>query len=211
MTRLLVWRHGNTDYNAGGRVQGQTDSPLNALGRDQASAAAAILATYQPAALVSSDLSRAHDTASALAALTGLPVSVDKRLRERYFGDWQGSLLSEIKVRHPAEYARWRAGDPSPGCGLESLDDLAERMGEALHDAAALAPGGTVVVTTHGGAARQGCGVLLGWPHEAIRSLGSLANCHWTELRDRSQGSGERRQPANWQLTAHNVGVLNQG
>jgi len=203
MTRLLVWRHGNTDYNAGGRVQGQTDAPLNARGRDQAAAAAAVLASFHPDALVSSDLSRAHDTASALASLTGLPIQPDPRLRERHFGEWQGALLTDIESRHPAEYARWRAGDPSPGCGIESLDDLSKRVVEALHDAAALAPGGTVVVTTHGGAARQGCGALLGWPNEATRTLGSLHNCHWTELTDRTRRVGG----TGWQLMAHNVGV----
>jgi broad specificity phosphatase PhoE len=206
MTRLLVWRHGNTDYNAGGRVQGQTDAPLNARGRDQAAAAATLLAAYQPDALVSSDLSRAYDTACSLASLTGLSVSVDTRLRERHFGEWQGMLLSDIKTGHPTEYARWRAGDPSPGCGIESLDDLSKRVLEALQDAAALAPGGTVVVTTHGGAARQGCGALLGWPNEATRTLGSLSNCHWTELRDRTPRVGG----TGWQLMAHNRGVLGQ-
>ncbi|MDG4827631.1 histidine phosphatase family protein [Asanoa sp. WMMD1127] len=206
MTRLLVWRHGNTDYNAGGRVQGQTDAPLNARGRDQAAAAAALLATYQPDALISSDLSRAFDTASALASLTGLSVTPDVRLRERHFGEWQGSLLTDIETRHPTEYARWRAGEPSPGCGIESLDDLAKRVMEALQDAASLAPGGTVVVTTHGGAARQGCGALLGWPNEATRTLGSLHNCHWTELRDRSRRTGG----TGWQLMAHNVGTHSQ-
>ncbi|GIF72219.1 histidine phosphatase family protein [Asanoa siamensis] len=206
MTRLLVWRHGNTDYNAGGRVQGQTDAPLNARGRDQAAAGAALLASLKPDVLVSSDLSRAHDTASALAALTGLSIKSDARLRERHFGEWQGELLTDIEARYPAEYARWRAGDPSPGSGIESLDDLAKRMLAALQDAATLAPGGTVVVTTHGGAARQGCGALLGWPNEAIRTLGSLHNCHWTELRDRTKRTGG----TGWQLMAHNVGVIGE-
>ena len=206
MTRLFVWRHGNTDYNAGGRVQGQTDAPLNARGRDQAAAAAALLASLHPDVLVSSDLSRAHDTASALASLTGLSITPDPRLRERHFGEWQGALLTDIEARHPTEYARWRAGDPSPGCGIESLDDLAKRVVEGLQDAADRAPGGTVVVTTHGGAARQGCGALLGWPNEATRTLGSLHNCHWTELTDRSRRVGG----TGWQLTAHNVGVLSQ-
>ena len=130
----------------------------------------------------------------------------DPRLRERHFGEWQGALLTDIEAKHPAEYARWRAGDPSPGCGIESLDDLAKRVVEALQDAADLAPGGTVVVTTHGGAARQGCGALLGWPNEATRTLGSLHNCHWTELTDRTRRVGG----TGWQLMAHNVGVLGQ-
>ncbi|MER7168943.1 histidine phosphatase family protein, partial [Micromonospora sp. NPDC000207] len=62
MTRLIVWRHGNTEWNAAGRVQGQTDVPLNDRGRDQARAAAPLLAALRPDAIVSSDLSRAADT-----------------------------------------------------------------------------------------------------------------------------------------------------
>jgi broad specificity phosphatase PhoE len=199
MTRLFVWRHGNTDWNAGNRVQGQADAALNARGRDQAAAAAPLLATIHPDAIVSSDLRRAADTASALAAITGLPVTYDRRLRERHYGLWQGLELTEIAARYPAEYAAWRAGDPSPGCGIESIDDLGKRAGEALHAAAESTPGGTVVVATHGGAARQGCGYLLGWPADVVRALGGLLNCHWTELRhDAVRG---------WQLRAHNVGV----
>lgn len=200
MTRLIIWRHGNTDWNAAGRVQGQTDVPLNDLGREQARAAAPLLAALRPDAIVASDLSRAADTAAALAALTGLPVGTDPRLRERHFGLWQGLILAEAAERHPAEYARWRAGDPDPGAGIETLDDLGKRVGAAFQDAADLAPGGTVVVTTHGGGARQGVGQLLGWEHAVLRTVGSLSNCHWTELRhDDTRG---------WHLRAHNVGLI---
>ncbi|MFJ6199690.1 histidine phosphatase family protein [Micromonospora sp. NPDC092111] len=199
MTRLVVWRHGNTDWNAASRVQGQTDVSLNDLGREQARAAAPLLAALRPDAVVASDLSRAADTAAALAQLTGLPVRTDPRLRERHFGQWQGLALTEAAERFPAEYARWRAGDPDPGAGIEPLDDLGKRVGEALLAAAELADGGTVVIATHGGAARQGVGHLLDWDHSVLRSLGSLANCHWTELR--------RNDLRGWHLRAHNVGL----
>ncbi|XTZ18616.1 histidine phosphatase family protein [Micromonospora echinospora] len=199
MTRLIVWRHGNTDWNNARRVQGQTDVPLNERGREQALAAAPLLAALRPDAIVASDLSRAADTAAALAGLTGLPVRTDPRLRERYFGQWQGLLLDEVVERFPAEYARWRAGDPDPGAGVESLDDLGKRVGSGFQAAVDAVPGGTVVVATHGGGARQGCGHLLGWSHDVLATVLSLANCHWTELRhDEVRG---------WQLRAHNVGV----
>jgi glucosyl-3-phosphoglycerate phosphatase len=199
MTRLIIWRHGLTDSNASSRVQGQLDTPLNGVGRAQAATAAAALADWHPDAVVSSDLSRAVDTAAALAALTGLPVSYDPRLRERHFGVWQGLLLSEIESRYPAECAAWRAGSPSPGCAVESLDDMGKRVGEAFQEAADSVPGGTIVVVTHGGSARQGCGHLLGWPPAVLLTIGGLYNCHWTELRH----DGVR----GWQLRAHNVGV----
>jgi len=199
MTRLLLWRHGNTDSNAADRVQGQADTPLNDLGRAQAAAAAPVLAAMRPDVIVSSDLSRASDTAAFLGEATGLPVTADPRLRERYFGVWQGMTLAKIAVRYPVEFAAWRRGDPSPGCDLESLDDLSKRVGVALQELADAHPGATIVAATHGGAAVRGTGHLLGWPMDVLRTLRGLENCHWTELRhDRRRG---------WQLWAHNVGA----
>ncbi|MDW5327353.1 histidine phosphatase family protein [Plantactinospora sp. KLBMP9567] len=203
MTRLIVWRHGNTDWNAANRVQGQLDIPLNDLGREQAAEAAPLLSALRPDAIVASDLRRAADTAAALAALTGLPVRTDARLRERFYGQWQGLLMTEVAQRFPAEYARWRTGDPDPGSEVESLDDLGKRIGTALQEAADAVPGGTIVIATHGGGARQGCGYLLGWDSTVLRSVGSLNNCHWTELRhDEVRG---------WQLRGHNVGLVAHG
>jgi glucosyl-3-phosphoglycerate phosphatase len=197
MTLLILWRHGNTDWNAGDRVQGQLDTPLNDRGRQQAATAASRLAALRPAAIVASDLRRAADTAAALAALTDLPVRLDARLRERYFGDWQGLTIAEIAERYPAEYARWQAGEPDFGCAAESVDDMAKRVGAALRDAVDAAPGGTIVVATHGGAARHGIGEMVGWPPQVTRSLGGLGNCHWSELRlDAARG---------WRLRAHNL------
>lgn len=202
MTRLIIWRHGNTDWNAADRVQGQSDVPLNELGREQAAAAAPLLAALRPDAIFSSDLRRAADTARALSALTGLPVRTDSRLRERYYGHWQGLTIAEVAERYPVEHARWRAGEPAPGCEIESLEDVGKRVGEALQAAAEAVPGGTVVVATHGGAARQGCGHLLGWGPEVLRAIGALQNCHWAEL---------RRDPVRgWQLRAYNVGITTQ-
>ena len=85
-TRLIVWRHGNTDWNAGHRVQGQTDVALNDLGRQQAVAAAELLVRMRPDAIVSSDLSRAADTAASIAALTGLGVTYVQDMLPRHPG-----------------------------------------------------------------------------------------------------------------------------
>lgn len=199
MTRLIVWRHGNTDWNAANRVQGQSDVPLNELGRRQAVDAAELLIRLKPDVLFSSDLSRAADTASALAALSGLPISHDERLRERYFGEWQGLTMAEVAERRPDEHARWKAGETVIGGGVETLDDLGKRVAEGLQAAADAAPaGGTVIVATHGAAARQGIGQLLGWPAEQLRTLRALQNCHWAELSWESD--------RGWQLAAYNVG-----
>jgi len=198
-TRLIVWRHGNTDWNAANRVQGQSDVPLNALGEQQAVDAAELLVRLRPAALVSSDLRRAVDTAAALAALTGLSVKQDERLRERNFGAWQGLTMAEVAETRPDEHARWKSGADVVGGGVETLDDLGKRVADAFQSAAESVPAGaTVVVATHGAAARQGLGHLLGWPREQLRTLRALQNCHWVELtHDDVRG---------WQLAAYNVG-----
>jgi broad specificity phosphatase PhoE len=198
VSRLIVWRHGNTDWNATHRVQGQTDVPLNALGRQQAIDAAELLVKMRLDVIVASDLHRAADTAAALATLTGLGVTYDKRLRERYFGAWQGLTMTEVAELYPEEFARWTAGQEVGG-DIESLHDLGARVAAALEAAATLSPpGGTVVVATHGAAARQGIGHLLEWPQETLRTLRALQNCHWVELtHDKQRG---------WQVAAYNVG-----
>jgi len=198
-TRLIVWRHGNTDWNAGHRVQGQTDVPLNKLGRQQAVDAADLLVRLRPTALVASDLRRAADTAAALAALTGLSVTYDERLRERSFGQWEGLTMAEVAETRPEEHARWTAGADVIGGDVETLDDLAKRVADAFQAAAdQVVPGSTVVVATHGAAARSGIGQLLGWPREQLRTLRALQNCHWAELtHDEARG---------WQLGTYNVG-----
>jgi broad specificity phosphatase PhoE len=197
VTRLLLWRHGQTDWNAAGRVQGQLDSNLTDLGRRQAETAAARLAAYHPDLLISSDLRRAADTAAALAGLTGLGVEYDPRLRERHYGRWQGLSGPEIGAGWPAEYERWRAGQQVRGVGVEDLDEVGKRVVDGLQDAAGRAPGGTVVLASHGAAIRRGVIAMLGWPEPVVRTIGTISNCHWVELRlDPARG---------WQLRAYNA------
>ncbi|MDT4988649.1 MAG: glucosyl-3-phosphoglycerate phosphatase [Micromonosporaceae bacterium] len=197
MTRLLLWRHGQTTWNAAGRVQGQLDGELSEVGREQAGAVAARLVGYHPDMLVTSDLRRAADTAAALAALTGLAVGVDARLRERHHGVWQGLTTAEIATRWPEQYHLWRTGKPVPGLGVEDVEGVGKRMVDALQDAAGRAPGGTVVLVSHGAAIRRAVITMLGWPVPVAATLGVMANCHWAELRlDPDRG---------WQLRSYNA------
>jgi probable phosphoglycerate mutase len=197
VTRLIVWRHGQTAWNVANRIQGQLDVDLDPAGVAQAAAAAARLAQLRPAAIVSSDLRRASDTAAALAALTGLEVRYDPRLRERSFGEWQGLTNAEAAEKYPVEYARWRAGATIDGCGVEEADDLGKRGSSAFREAAELAPGGTVVAVSHGATAKYGMVALLGWPSSVLPGIGALSNCHWLDLR--------AYPSAGWQLRAYNV------
>lgn len=207
--RLILWRHGRTAWNAERRFQGQTDVPLDEVGRRQAAHAADLLARLSPGRIVSSDLSRARETAEALAASTGLPVHTDAGLRETYAGEWQGLTRSELEERYSDDLARWSAGaDVRPGGGETRLE-VAERMVSAIgRSLAQAAPGETLVVATHGGAARAAIGSLLELPPEHWAALGVLTNCAWSVLVENVAGrSGERHGPG-WRLHEYNAGSL---
>src|SRR6185437_6481205 len=117
--RVLVWRHGRTHWNVEHRLQGQADPPLDEVGRLQAVASARLLVAYSPGAIISSDLARAVQTARPLAELLGLPVILDRRLRERSLGGWEGLTRDEVIRRDPEQYARWLAGHEAPQHGGE--------------------------------------------------------------------------------------------
>jgi glucosyl-3-phosphoglycerate phosphatase len=192
--RLVLWRHGQTQWNVDGRFQGQSDIPLDSVGKEQAERAARLLAALQPAAIYSSDLIRATATAAPLARLTGLPVILDKDLRERYGGLWEGLTDVEIRARYPVEHAQWLPP------GGESSGTVADRAGAAIERIAeALTPGALAVVVSHGAALRLGAARLLGLPEELWGAVGPLANCAWSVL-------GRRR--GRWRLLEHNAGTL---
>ncbi len=192
--RLVLWRHGQTQWNVDGRFQGQSDIPLDSVGKEQAERSARLLAALQPAAIYSSDLIRATATAAPLARLTGLPVILDKDLRERYGGLWEGLTDVEIRARYPVEHAQWLPP------GGESSGTVADRAGAAMERIAeALTPGALAVVVSHGAALRLGAARLLGLPEELWGAVGPLANCAWSVL-------GRRR--GRWRLLEHNAGTL---
>lgn len=198
-SRVVLWRHGQTGHNASDRFQGQLDVPLDEVGREQATRAARLLAVLEPAAIVSSDLSRAADTAAALGVLTGLPVATDPDLRELHAGAWQGLLRSEIESRWPEDFTAWRRGDDVPVGGGERRSDVARRAAAAIErHAEATVDGGVLVVVAHGGALRAAMLVLLGLPIEAWGRFSGLANTHWALLDRRSSG---------WSVAEYNVGL----
>lgn len=193
LVRMVLWRHGQTAFNAERRFQGQRDVPLNAVGRAQARRAARHLATLEPTELWSSDLSRAASTAGYLARLTGLEIRQDKDLRERHGGAWEGLTIEEIRERYPDDLAAW---EPPGG---ETLETVAERTAAALgRIAAGAAPGSLVVVTGHGASLTWGMSRLLGLDD---RVTGGMGNCCWSLL---SRRVGHDR----WRLLEFNVGAL---
>jgi probable phosphoglycerate mutase len=199
--RVVLWRHGRTEWNAAGRFQGQTDVALDDIGIQQAREAAARLAALKPDVLVSSDLQRTRDTVATLSALTGVDVQLDPRLRETYAAKWQGLTGAEIQEQYPQEYRSWRAGDPHLRVGGgESRHQVANRVQAAVRDTAArLTEDGLAVLTTHGGAARLGIAALIGMPLDRFTNIGGLSNCSWSMLRESHDG---------WILVEHNAGTL---
>jgi 2,3-bisphosphoglycerate-dependent phosphoglycerate mutase len=153
-TRIVAVRHGETDWNASARIQGQRDIPLNAKGRWQAERAAqSLLSAGEPlAAVYSSDLLRAHATAQAIAAAHGMAVRSDERLRERSFGEYEGRTFDELERLWPQETARWRARDATwAPPGGETLQVLGARVRAVTDALAQRHPGELIVLVAHGG------------------------------------------------------------
>ncbi len=145
-------RHGETAWNAEGRVQGQTDVPLSATGEAQARAVAAALAGERFSVLYSSDLARVRQTAAPTAAALGLAVRLDARLRERHYGKFETYTYAEVRERLPQDFARFKAKDPDYDFGSgESLRAFNARALECVGEIAARHAGETVLVFTHGG------------------------------------------------------------
>lgn len=151
-TRMLAIRHGETAWNREARIQGQLDIPLNATGQAQAQRLALALVGEGIDVLYASDLSRARQTAAALAAQTGLELRLDAELRERSFGVFEGHSWPEIAARWPAQSEAWRRRDADFGApGGEVLQDFYSRSVAAFERIARAHPGQTVAVVTHGG------------------------------------------------------------
>jgi probable phosphoglycerate mutase len=155
-TTLWLIRHGETDWNAVRRFQGHLDVPLNERGRAQARLLAARLGlehrTWRFAALCTSDLARAQDTAIEASATTGVPLSTRPGLRERHYGILSGLTPAEIEAKYPEIHAQWRSRSPSYVVpGGESLMQFRARVLQELADIALKFPGQAVLVVTHGG------------------------------------------------------------
>ena len=166
-TDLLVVRHGQSEWNAVGRWQGQADPPLSELGRRQAYVAAASIGAVD--GIISSDLQRAVETAAIIAQQIGVgPVMVDERLRERDAGEWTGLGRAEIDKGWPG----WVADDRRPN-GFEGAESVLARVVEAFADIREASPGGSLLVVTHGGVIRALAG-SQGLADLSVAHLGGL-------------------------------------
>jgi len=151
-TRILAIRHGQTEWNADGRIQGHTDIALDVHGQWQAERLAQALADDELHAIYSSDLMRACQTAAPLAGRKGLALRVDPGLRERGFGEFEGLSFVEIEQRWPEQAAAWRRRDPDFGArGGEVLRDFRSRVVTAVTRLALAHRGQSIALVTHGG------------------------------------------------------------
>lgn len=199
--RLVLWRHGRTEWNRLGRAQGHADVSLDEIGVAQAARAAEFLATYEPTFVWSSDLARARETAIELVKMTGRDLLLDSRLREVDVGDREGLTFEEFRDSMPALFNRFMAGEPEAVPGAESKAQVAKRMLSVLRDAvAALHDGQTGVLVGHGAALRMGTLAFFDLPASHSELLAGMSNCAWAVLDDRA-GRG-------WQIVDYNAQTL---
>ena len=171
MTRILLARHGETDWNRLGRWQGHANPPLNDAGRRQAAELAERLAGDGIGAIYSSDLRRASETARIVADRLGLDVVEERGLREIDVGSWSGLTRAEVEERFPEGYARWLAGEI--GHDGETREQLTQRVVAAVERVATGHRDGTVLVVTHGGAIRALRRHAAGDPGDAVANCGT--------------------------------------
>jgi probable phosphoglycerate mutase len=201
--RVVLWRHGQTDWNVENRFQGHSDIALNKVGQYQASEAAKVLAALRPDRIISSDLIRAQSTAAALAALTDIKVEINSDLRETDGGLWEGKLASENRASHGELFANWyEGGDEPAGVTGERRSDVAKRAVAVIEKETANFSG-TIIFVTHGGTVRSVLGSILKLPIAQWGVIGGLSNACWSILELTKHHTGSK-----WYLAEHNAGSL---
>ncbi len=202
--RLVLLRHGQTDFNVAGRMQGHLESMLTDSGRAQAFGVAPEIARMGPDRLISSDLRRAVDTADVVGSACGQPVKLDSRLRETHLGKWQGSTVAEIEQAWPGAISTWRSDPMWAPPGGESRVDVVRRsrpVVDELDEEFATDPDATVVLVAHGGLIAGLVSGLLALPTSAWPSIGGIGNCRWATL-------ARRHDHPRWRLAGYNVGAV---
>ena len=211
--RLVMLRHGPTDFNLGSRMQGQLDTQLSELGRAQAIAAAEVLGKLQPLLIVSSDLRRAYDTAIKLGERTGLKVWVDDRLRETHLGDWQSLTHAQIDAEAPGARLAWRedatwaphGGESRVDVAARSLPLIAELVSSDLEWGDPNQLDRPVVLVAHGGLIAALSAALLRLPVADWPILGGMGNASWTQLSGHSDDDGANFDSIRWRLDVWNA------
>lgn len=185
--RLFLIRHGQTEWNASGKSQGQTDIPLDAIGLAQAAALEGAFRDVDLERIISSDLSRAKQTAEPISRVTGVQIELREDLRERSFGQWEGRSFNEIhkKMDDLARQQGITRLEIAPPQG-ESFADVWDRLDdfvEMLHQEQ-----GAVAVVTHGGTASLLLARLVRGTLHTSRAF-KFGNASITEVGRRDDGT----------------------
>lgn len=182
--RVVLLRHGETDWNSTGRFQGHEDVPLNAAGHEQAAVAAGRLAPLRPVRVLTSDLTRARQTAQAIGEAAAVRVEVDVRLREVDVGTWAGLDLDTVGAMEPDFWPALRAGrDFRRSPSGETATDAGRRVALALLDHAEEADSDAVIIVVgHGLSLRVGALLLMGLDYSHARLFAGLHNCAWAAM-----------------------------
>ncbi|PRQ11671.1 histidine phosphatase family protein [Corynebacterium sp. 13CS0277] len=224
--RLIALRHGETEYNATGRMQGHLDTLLSARGQEQARVAAQYLRTQDITHIVSSDLARAHATADAVGELLGVEVTTDPRLRETHLGQWQAMSHEEVDATWPGARALWRHDATWAPPGGETRLEVAARARAVVDELMGELDtwdDSTVLLVAHGGTISALTCNLLGLEHSQYPLLSGLKNTCWAQLVARPRfvpRAGEEEDfsqelrftpetvaDAQWYLDGWNMGV----
>ena len=167
--KVYVIRHGETYWNNEGKMQGQTDTPLNDVGRAQAAGLALELKDVLPFDLiVSSHLSRARETAEILAKSHDTPVQVDPGFSEMGYGEWEGKSFAELRRRWPLEMRAWHEEGDFRGPGGETVEGLIARVWKSFRHWADMAGYQNMAIVSHGSAGRALMCKLMGEPPRAL-------------------------------------------
>jgi broad specificity phosphatase PhoE len=186
-TTVALVRHGETDWNRDRRFQGHADVPLNDAGLAQARELAASLDGERFAAVYTSPLLRAAQTAKILAAQLGVEAREHASLKEVDVGSWSGFTVTEVEARFPEGFARWADWRTTGWEDGESYEQLSERVVSGVLEIAARHPGDRVLAVTHGGPMRAVLASALRLElHEVHGAVGPLGNCEvaWIAVRD---------------------------
>lgn len=174
-TQIVLIRHGQTQWNWEGRIQGHLDSPLTETGLSQAKSLAKRMKSEKFAAIYSSDLGRARQTASCIAEKKGQPVLIDPRLRERHLGIFQGHLKKELKIKFPDEFEHYHTHHANYAIPEgESPKQFSDRCIECFEQLAEKYPGEQILIVAHGGVLNNLLKYTLGIPIEAPRHFLSI-------------------------------------
>ncbi|SDR79221.1 histidine phosphatase family protein [Corynebacterium timonense] len=219
--RLIMLRHGQTEYNAVRRMQGQLDTVLSERGVEQARAAARQLTGAGVTRIVSSDLARARRTAEIVAEALGVEVTEDSRLRETHLGEWQGLTHEQVDSVHKGARAHWRNNSSWAPPGGESRLEVAQRARPVVDELIASYPqweDNAVLIVAHGGTISALTSNLLGFGDDQYPLLKGLDNVATSRVRALPrytgfpEGGDPDYNPADpaqvaWYLDAWNQGL----